>query len=329
MAMDFPSSPSVNQVFGAYTWDGEKWKQTAAFPPEPPSGRLTLTAATPIMTAAVAAGTTVYWTPYLGAQVPFYDGTNWTAQTLAETSVATTNTTKNPAAIGASKVNDWFLWNDAGTVRLSHGPDWTNDTTRSAGTALVMLSGILMNNAAITNGPAASRGTYVGTTRSEADLSIAWSRGSAATGGGMAKLNVWNMYNRVAVAANVVDSTATWTCNVSSARSANSSTSNRVGFVSGLAEDNVQATIRGTVIGIAANTNGAIGMALDSTTAFDVQTYVLTGSATGTSDLTMTTNTAYVPQLGYHYIQALEIGDSKGMTFAGGTKQGLLASLRM
>jgi hypothetical protein len=36
-------------------------------------------------------------------------------KTFSEVSVATADTTKNPAAIGASKVNDWFIW----TVRRS------------------------------------------------------------------------------------------------------------------------------------------------------------------------------------------------------------------
>ena len=112
-------------------------------------------------------------------------------QTVAERSVATTDTTKNPAAIGISKVNDWFLWNDAGTMRLSHGPDWTNDTTRSAGTALVMVDGIWLNNAAITNACAASRGTYVGTTRSDANSKLIWNFNDAATEARQIIYNVW------------------------------------------------------------------------------------------------------------------------------------------
>jgi hypothetical protein len=85
--------------------------------------------------------------------------------------------------MGASKVNDWFVWNDAGTIRLSHGPDWTSDTARSAGTALVMVNGILLNNVGITNGPAASRGTYVGTTRSNASSQIDFIIGGTGAGG--------------------------------------------------------------------------------------------------------------------------------------------------
>ena len=101
--------------------------------PTSPSGRLTLTPSTPVMIAAVATGTTVYWTPYRGAQMPLYNGTIWTVQAINQISVVTTDVTKNPAAIGANKINDWFIWNDAGTVRISHGPDWTSDTLAFCG----------------------------------------------------------------------------------------------------------------------------------------------------------------------------------------------------
>jgi hypothetical protein len=138
----------------------------------PPQGRMTLLTATPVMISTQSAKTTIYYTPHVGDMIPLYDGTSMVPTQFSELSIATTDTTKNPAAIGASKVNDWFVWNDNGTLRLSHGPDWTNDTTRSTGTALVRVNGIWLNNASITNGPAATRGTYVGTTRSNASSQL-------------------------------------------------------------------------------------------------------------------------------------------------------------
>lgn len=148
----------------------------------PPQGRLTLQSLTPVMTITQAAKTTIYYTPQVGNLIPLYDGTNFVMTSIGtEISALTTDATKSPAAIGASKVNDWFVWNDAGTIRLGHGPDWTNDTTRSAGTALVMVNGIRLNSAAITNGPAAQRGTYVGTTRSNASSQFDWIVGATNT----------------------------------------------------------------------------------------------------------------------------------------------------
>ena len=90
--------------------------------PRPPSGRLTLVSNTPVMTANVSAASTLYWSPYLAR---CHSTTGWTLKRSA--SLASQPPTQpEPAAIGISKVNDWFLWNDAGTVRLS----WTGPTTQ-------------------------------------------------------------------------------------------------------------------------------------------------------------------------------------------------------
>ena len=127
--------------------------------PTPPQGRLTLQFATPVMTTTQSAKTTIFYSAHAGDRVPIYNGASWTMTAIpgGEISVATANTTKSPAAIGTSKVNDWFVWNDAGTIRLGHGPDWTTDILRAVGgNTPIMVNGILLNNAAITNGPAFS-----------------------------------------------------------------------------------------------------------------------------------------------------------------------------
>ncbi len=244
-----------------------------------PGGRLTLATATPVMVTTQSAKTTIYYALYKHDKVPIYDGSSWTMTTFTELSVATTDTTKNPAAIGASKVNDWFVWNDAGTLRLSHGPDWTSDTVRSAGTALVRVNGVWMNNASITNGPAASRGTYVGTTRSNASSQLDYIFGAVAAGGTAALFGVWNMYNRVLVETFVGDSGDSWTYNSTTIRSSNASTGRRISFVTGQPDDgfffltysaNVGGTTNAPVIGIGVDStsvfSGAIGQG--STTAF-------------------------------------------------------------
>jgi hypothetical protein len=273
---------------------------------QPPQGRLTLASAIPVMATTQAAKTTIYYTPYVGNSVPIYDGTNFIMTSIgSEISVATTDTTKSPAAIGANKVNDWFVWNDAGTVRVGHGPDWTNDTTRSAGTALTMVNGILLNNAAITNGPAALRGTYVGTTRSNGSSQLDWifgTRGSATTGvAGF--FGVWNTYNRVDVTSMVGDGTASWTYNTNAWRSANNSTTNRHSFVSGLAEDGISAEYE--VPATASTSNAQVGIGLDATNA--LATNCSAGAMLGTSILNMLAKLSAAPQLGFHFVQAIEM----------------------
>ena len=142
-----------------------------------PQGRLTLQAATPVMTTTQSAKTTIFYTPYVGDQIGLYNGTAMVPTTFTELNNVTTASSTGkagPAAVAASSVYDLFVWSNAGTPTLTRGPAWTNDTTRSAGTALVRVAGIYLNNAAITNGPAASRGTYVGTVRSNASAQIDW-----------------------------------------------------------------------------------------------------------------------------------------------------------
>lgn len=299
--------------------------------PFTPQGRLTLQTAVPVMVTAQTAKTTIFYTSYIGNQIPIYDGTYWAATQITggEISVLTTDTTKSPAAIGVSKVNDWFIWNDAGTVRIGHGPDWTSDTVRSAGTALVMVNGILLNNASITNGPAASRGTYVGTTRSNASSQFDWVFGSLASGGSNGFFGLWNTYNRVDIKSFCGDTTTQWNyAVVSTWRAANASNNMRHTFIRGLDEDGISGDFT-TAGSIATAAIAAVGIGLDSTTAFSGATS-FTASANGTP---MTAKYSGVPGLGVHFLQAIEFSTGATSTFYGNvtvySQTGLHISLRM
>ena len=279
-----------------------------------PQGRLTLQSGVPVMTTTQSAKTTIYYTPYVGDQIPIYDGANMAPTTFAELSAATTDTAKNPAAIGASKVNDWFVWNDAGTLRLSHGPDWTNDTTRSAGTDLVKVKGIWLNNAAITNGPAASRGTWVGTTASNSSSQLEWITGGIGAGGTAASLGVWNAYNRVNVSAFIGDSTDTWTYATSSWRVANNSLTMRVSFICGAKEDAFDASYQAIVNGGTAP-NCFFGVGLNNTTTGPSGSIAQIALAVGSwlSAVGRYSDT----YLGRADLRALEFGNGGTTTFTG------------
>lgn len=296
-----------------------------------PQGRLTLQTATPVMTSTQSLKTTIYYTPYVGNQIPIYDGSSYTMTTFSEISVATTDTSKNPAAIGASKVNDWFVWNDAGTLRLTHGPDWTNDTTRSAGTALVMVNGILLNNVSITNGPPAQRGSYVGTTRSNASSQLDWVYGAIAANGTAAFFGVWNAYNRVDVATMAGDTTLSWNVSADIVRPVNNSTSMRVSAVFGLAEDGIDVAYMGAISPTTGGT-GSIGIGLDSTT-----TLIGASSISQFAGLWVSVASRYISrQFGFHFWQAMERTEAgatvqfAGQQFSGQRMQnGLFFSARM
>ena len=298
----------------------------------PPQGRLTLQIATPIMTTTQSGKTSIYYTPYAGNQIPLYDGVAVTTMmAFTELTGSTTDTTKNPAAISANKVNDWFVWDDAGTLRLGHGPDWTNDTTRSAGTSSVIRNGIYVNNVAITNGPAQYRGTYVGTTRSDSSSQLNWTLGSAASGGGLGVLGVWNAYNRVDVGTTVTDIGASYTYSSATIRAARGSTNNVIYFVLGLGEDAIIATH--TSRGQTAGASGAFtfhGLGLDTSTAFSTQFVQVFAGGAFLQILAASNVGIFNPGIGFHFISRNEQGDgANANSFNGGQTDFLAARLRM
>ena len=262
------------------------------------------------MMSSNISGTLIY-SQYVGSLIPLYDGSNMVPTVFPELSCANTDTTKNPAAIGASKVNDWFVWNDSGTIRLSHGPDWTNDTTRSAGTVLTRVNGILLNSVSIANGPAASRGTYVGTTRSNASSNFSQYLGAAASGGTAGFLGIWNAYNRVTVSAAVNDSGALYTY-LGGVRQAGGSAGMQITYVSGLAEDGVVASYTNLLqpasatLGITAD----IGIGVNSTSTYAARALVQNPTAGVSSAMQPLVPLNLLPVLGVQTIAALE--DSSG-----------------
>jgi hypothetical protein len=293
-----------------------------------PQGRLTITSLTPVMTAS-SSTSSIFYTPYVGNVIPLFDGTNMVPTVFAELLQQTTDTTKSPAASANSSVYDMFVWNDSGTVRLSRGPLWTNDTTRSAGTALVMVNGILLNSVSITNGPAASRGTYVGTIRTNSVAVGSHVFGAAASGGTAAFFGVWNMYNRVAVGTVVTDSGTSYTYASSTIRQSRASAGNQIQFVSGLAEDSSSYTYSQRIDTAASSSNNALfGIGLDSTSAFTgLPVLVITNSAA--SFIAINTAAATIPpQIGVHTVSANEQSPSGTNTFnnsaPGGSFYGLL-----
>lgn len=271
-----------------------------------PGGRLTLTSGTPVMVTSVSGATTVYYTAYAGSYVPIYDGTNFipTLITGNEISLVTTDATKSPAAVAATSYYDVFVWNDSGTLRVSRGPAWTNSTTRSAGTALTLVNGIYLNSLSITNGPAASRGTYVGTIGSNGSSTIDFIYPAVSTNGTAGVFNVWNCYNRVDVAGVCGMSAVSWTYNVANTwRAQNASTTFNISLLRGLNEDGISVNLLAQSQP-PSGVNCACGIGLDSTTAATGRMMYVQSSATQL--LNMTAYYDGPPGLGFHTFYALE-----------------------
>lgn len=266
-----------------------------------PQGRLTLIPGGPNMTTDLVGATRIYYTPAVGNKLVLFDGTRFLGRAFAEIFSDLSNTTKNPSAIGASKINDWFVWDDGGTLRLSHGPDWSSDSARSTGTELAFVAGIAVNNVAITNGPAARRGTYVGTTRSNGSATLDFIFGGVAAGAKAAKFDVWNAYNQISVITTIGDTVANWTYSVAALRAANGNNNFRASFVRGLSDSPVSAKYL-AVCNAPAPAVAAVAIGLNSTTAF----VGLTSTAYDAVLYPVAAEFQGPAPIGYNFVQALE-----------------------
>jgi hypothetical protein len=260
--------------------------------------------------------------PHVGNLVPYYTGTGWAVAALAgQLSQTLSDTTKSPAATVAAKNYDIFFWMDSGTQRISRGPAWTSDTSRGTGAGTSEISrqdGRYVNTNAITNGPAALRGTYLGTVRTNAaNANIDWSLGGSGAGGVLANLSVWNAYNRVRLGVTVTDASAAWAYATAAWRAgANNSATMRCNFVIGLQEDAWQATYSCDLGAAAGSTANIIGVGYDTTASvlFSAASASLAGgTAVHCQGVAPVQN---LPAVGFHFYSGCELGAS-GATFGG------------
>jgi hypothetical protein len=272
----------------------------------PPQGRLTFLTGVPVQTATTSGATSHFYTPYIGQQVPIWDGTRFNCvDTGGELTQTAADNTKSPAAVANNSCYDVFVWSDSGTIRATRGKVWTNVTTRAD--ALIRKNGILVNNVSVTNGPAQFLGTYVGTECSNGSATFDWIIGAAASGGTAASLNVWNEYNRVEVATIVTDSGAGYTYGTVTIRQARASAGNQITFVSGNSEDGVEAFYTTNNVTSATAGDGVdIGIGLDSTTTFSGTRVRFNPPTSNAATIGLGGSWALIPQTGRHTISANE-----------------------
>jgi len=266
----------------------------AAMNPGVCQGRLTLTTGVPVTTADVTAATTIFFAPYLGAQVSLYDGTRWVQRQFAQLSVAVPATT--------SQMYDVFLFDNAGTLALELLA-WTNDTTRA--TALVTQDGVLCKTAALTR-------RYLGSLRT---TTVSGQTEDSAT-----KRYVWNMYNRVARMLLRKESTASWTWATASWHQANAAAANQVAFVIGVNESVVDATVIGVGQQVAVTALSAgVAFGLDSTTTpagiYGISAAWDNGGQAGGAICTGVYRE--YPGIGFHFLAWLEFGNTNTLTYFG------------
>lgn len=299
-----------------------------------PQGRITLTTGVPYLVATVTAATTIYYTPAVGAYCPIYNGTILIPTLFTELSQATTDSTKSPAAVANNSNYDLFVWNDAGTIRCTRGPAWTSDTGRGTGagtTELEFVKGLLMNKITITNGPAAQRGTYVGSVRSNGSAQIDMIFGGAGGAGGEGTiLGIWNKYNQRLVGLSNFDNTNSWTYTIATFRLKNESASaelNKIKFIIGWQEHGID------VINCAnRNTSGAtdtmVGIGLNSTSALATGAVGSQQAASAGSTLAHVSTYRVMAPLGFNYVAPLERATASGtVTWYGDNGASVLNSI--
>lgn len=305
-----------------------------------PQGRLTLTAGTPVLTSTTSAVGTIYYTPAAGNVCPIWNGSAFVPVLFGEVSQTLSDATKSPSAAAASTVYDLFAWMDGSTFRVTRGPAWSAGATagstqaRGSGagsTALARVNGLLVNLVAITNGPAAGYGTYVGTIVTDSTgATVTFDNASSAAGGDPCLIGLWNAYNQASVGCFTQDTTATHTYSSATIRPFDNSSRNNIGMVRGLNTDAVEARFKTRLTLTTASGGSAIvGIGLNSTTAYAGQaTPAALASAAGASASVTAAYTGY-PGLGLNYLVALEQSDgSNAHTFLGGAWMALTASMR-
>lgn len=304
--------------------------------PRQPDGRLTLITATPIINSDQTGKGTIYYTPYIGDACPIYNGNYYVPAMFTEATL-TLNATNHPT----TKVYDVYASLQAGVFTLS-AMYWGSNTARStsaggktgaANASILQKNGIWVNNAAIsasdsfngTTGVAIAQyqGTYLGSfyTTADAQTGIAL-KPSAASGGSNNIIGLFNAYNRVQTTAISRDSNSPWTYSTATWRTADGSTSNRVSWIDGLQQINLCARYSFGVSFAVSGNKYSGGVNLDSTSA----TPNLFATNEGVANEIMTINQAepFFPQLGFHYIQAMEYSDiGANSVQASGTQQSL------
>ena len=283
-----------------------------------PGGRLTLTSATPVLTTDTTGATTIYYALYLHDQVPIYDGSNFVSTTFTELSLAVGTKTS-----GANY--DVFIYSNSGTPTLVFGPAWSSNTARGTGagtTELERVKGIWTNKVDISGGPAANRGTFLGTIRTTSTTATGCRFGSGAsrTGG---QWYVWNAYNRSPVDLTIFDSTASWTYNDSTTfQVANASTGvNIIEYVCGLQTDQVAARVSVTAK-VVGSSQATVGVGVDSASSNSAAVRTSSPQATNPEPITLVAEYAGFPGIGYHALSWLEYSNGGSTTFYGASYGG-------
>lgn len=281
---------------------GPRWISTQTF---------TVTIATPAVVSATAHGLKegMPWVPTTDGALP----TGMTAGTtyFVIATGLTADAFQFSATLGGAAVNT------SGSQSGTHTATTSNKIrgTGAGTTELTLLNGIYVNTNAITNGPAANRGTYVGTIRTNGSSQVDCYVGSTAADGGTAGfgVHIWNMYNRVLTIAESNDSTNSWNYTTLTWRAKNGTHSNRISYVQGIADSAVKFTGYASSSNASNQTRGTVA-SLDSASLATTGGSISWGGSNNTGWFPHTSIFHGYPGIGFHYFLQLEISIATGTT---------------
>lgn len=320
-----------------------------------PQGRLTLTSATPVMTATQGSTSVIYYDCYHGGNgVSVYNGTSDINLTIGSCEISDTMPTSSTGVTNTTGVFDEWAVNVSGTLTLCHatngsGGGWASDTggsntARGSGySALDTTTRPYITNAqTIThcyNGStdegslSANKATYLGTFYTSGAGKTQYTFGASASGGTAALFGIWNAYNRVTVATSVIDSGTAYTYTTGTIRQSRASAGNQISYVLGIAEDGILASYTQYGATVSGVSNAFLEFGIGNTSnAFLGQFAVAVepGGVTGGTSLGVGLSYPLPPTLGLSTIYALERGDgANANAFNEGPSGTLSASPRM
>lgn len=240
-------------------------------------GRITTETSVPVSSSDRTAQSTLYWTPYNGAQIGLYDGTNWIIYACPEVSLALSGLT-------TATNYDVFLYGSGTSCVLELSAAWTTDTSRSS--AIALQDGVDVKSSAHTR-------RLVGTIRTT---------GTTTTEDSCAKRFVWNRNNPVLRSCTTRDPTSSWTQTVDGAWHPMNSGSAvwKFEWVQGVS---TQIAVMTTIVNGQAGINGGwlVGIGFDSTTT--PSDIITQNNLVGVSPTTLMKRPA---ALGYHYTNVLQ-----------------------
>lgn len=310
------AGPAAAQALGAYdlfVWSnagvltltrGPVWTYTAS---------VAVTLATPgVVTWAAHGLTTGMVVRFGGTAVP----TGLSAATDYYITVVDANSFKVSTTMANLVALTYVATSSTGTSVTSTCFGFSRGT--GAGTTeLTLQDGLRVNANAITNGPGAKAGLYVGSIYTDAGgATVTYDPGSAAALGGTAKFNLWNAYNRVQGHANVRDSNAAYTYTTATRRPADNSAANSIQMIRGLQEDHIKVSYTGlgsTAAALSAFMTVTLGLdnplARVATTAFQSSVGQIDAPAAVITQGVLLSSVGGDPGLGIRVIYAQETGD--------------------